>query len=490
MSKCEVSKKTKPKIWIKSLGCKANFSDGQALEHQLSNLGYEPVMTEVEADLIVVNSCTVTNEADVQSRKAAKDAAKKNQVAKVVYTGCGAEVNPEASLKIQGVGAVLGNQDKNRAAQLIHEYFQKNALPNEFSEAVLLGGVRNYAEFKSQHPHDREWPIDFDSDVEPVMVQGTESPNARTRAFLKIQEGCDSFCTYCIIPYGRGKSRSLAVKTLVSKVQSLVEQGTQEVVLTGTNLGDYRHEAEGTVSVLDDLIESILDQTHLKRLRVGSLDPLEITPRIVELMEKYEAFCPHFHVSLQHVDSKVLKLMKRKYSFEDVEKCLNLLSSMKRKPFVGMDYIVGFPGESEQVFEESLEKLANLYWSRLHVFPYSERAGTPATRILGKVDFSIRKKRAKILQEMSLKRMSEIAAQMRKKFDNSSGSLRGVLIEGHVKGPDGTRNWFGGYSPEYDRVFVSSSVGALPNTIQTVAVKNWVLDRVNGDVIWIAEGLQ
>ncbi|NDG83866.1 MAG: radical SAM protein [Proteobacteria bacterium] len=219
---------------VKTLGCKANFSDGQAIEAGLIRHGFAPASSEHEADVIIVNSCTVTDEADRQSRKMIRDFAAKNPQAQVVYTGCGAEVNPGQALQIQGLSAVIGNQDKSRAADLIAGHLEGERPVSP----VILGSVADYGELVSRHPMDREWPLAEEGAIEAPELP-RDSSSYRTRAFLKIQEGCDSFCTYCIIPYGRGPARSLGVESVLARILKLVESGIKEVVLTGTNIGDY-----------------------------------------------------------------------------------------------------------------------------------------------------------------------------------------------------------------------------------------------------------
>lgn len=466
------------KFMVKTLGCKANYSDGQLLEVGLMKQGLVPTHDPAEADYVVVNSCTVTNEADVQSQKMVKDALKKNPNAKVIYTGCAAEVDPELAMKIPGIAAVIGNQNKDKAADLIAEYIQESSKP------AILGGVTNYDELISRHPTDREWAMP-DSAMDEVLKLNPGNTTYRTRVFIKIQEGCDSFCTYCIIPYGRGPARSLSLETILDNIRQLVASGIQEVVLTGTNIGDYGIDW-AKESKIDDLIEAILTQTGLKRLRVSSLDPTEISDRMIDLMEKHENFCPHFHLSLQNIQPRILKLMKRKYSETEARSIMDRFASMKRKPFVGMDYITGFPGESDDDFKESLEKMKGLYWSRMHVFPYSERSGTPATRLPEVVPVSVRKARARELQALSLDRLISVYRGNERKT-----VLNSVLFESPVKGPDGTMNWISGYSPDYQRVIVPIRNGIeLQNKIVDVTVSQWVVDRQSGEVTWMGEWSQ
>lgn len=467
------------KFVVKTLGCKANSADGQLLEVGLLAQGFKSTHDLSEADLVIVNSCTVTNEADRQSQKMVRDIHKRHPNAKIVYTGCAAEVNPTESLKIPGVSAVLGNQNKIQASELIENFLKTDA-----TAPVSLGTVTDYEALRSKHPIDREWPLP-DSSFSEVMNLGLESSTFRTRAFIKIQEGCNSFCTYCIIPYGRGPSRSLPIATVVGEIQKLVDSGIKEVILTGINIGDYGIDFSGELQI-DELIERILGGTDLQRLRISSLDPTEISDRMIAFMESELRFCPHFHVSLQHVSSKILKLMKRKYAWTDVESCLVKLSKMARSPFVGIDLITGFPGESEADFLESVERLKGLYWSKLHVFPFSERSGTPATRLPDVVPIHIRKARAKILQELSLERLLEKHQTRRQNFgDTQSNILKGVLLESSVKGPDGTREWVSGFAPDYQRVLMPKTEAGSRNAVVDVQVSSFIVDRAAGDISWI-----
>lgn len=470
----------KKRFLVKTLGCKANSSDGQQIEAGLLRQGWSPARADSEADVIVVNSCTVTDEADRQSRKLVRDLARKNPGVRVIYTGCGAEVDPESALKIPGVSAVVGNQDKDRAADWIVRH-----LEDAPSTPEILGSVRGYDEFRSRHPMDREWAMPS-TGAEEILSLDPSASTFRTRAFIKIQEGCNAFCTYCVIPYGRGPARSLGIDEIVNQVKRLRDEGIREVILTGTNIGDYGIDWSDRPRV-DDLIEAILTRSGIERLRVGSLDPTEISSRMIELMEAHPAFCPHFHVSVQHTESKILKLMKRKYGGAEVEACLERLGAMSRKPFVGMDLITGFPGESEEDFQMMEERLGRMYWSRLHVFPYSERSGTPATRLPGSVEFSHRKERARRLLALSLDRMTRRFSEARA---GGPDRIEGVLIEGRVRGPDGSRTWLAGYSPDYQRVLMPEEHGvSVPgrNSIVPVRIGRWFVDRASGEVSWIGE---
>jgi threonylcarbamoyladenosine tRNA methylthiotransferase MtaB len=485
------------KVFVHSLGCKANFSDGQQIELGFLNQGCASTSDALQADFIVVNSCTVTDEANSQSEAAVRSFAKKNPNAKIIYTGCAAEVDPERALKISGVSAIVGNQNKTQLPQMVIAATKEDA---GLGQPSILGSVTGYQEIASRHPMDREWPLPSTDGGMAMLDFENDRSTQRTRAFVNIQEGCNSFCTYCIIPYGRGPSRSVPRDQVVKRIQTLVDQGVKEVILTGTNIGDYHGSDTTSMSVqnlhpgqleLVLLIRSILSNTELKRLRVSSLDPSEITEDLIQLMESEPRFCPHFHVSLQHVNSKILKLMKRQYDFTQVENTLVRISKMTRQPFIGMDYIVGFPGETDQDFNDSVDVLKKLYWTRLHVFPYSERSGSPATKLPGVVFPHIRKERAKVLQALSLERMTALFSQERSQMEHQQSTpnrITEVLIEGSVRGPDGTREWVAGYSPRYQRVIVpkTSLMAQNRNQILDVPVRNWMIDRISGDLAWVA----
>jgi threonylcarbamoyladenosine tRNA methylthiotransferase MtaB len=487
---------------LKTLGCKANFYDSQLIEAELQKKGWKPLPvgadsagTSASSLLCVVNSCTVTDEADRQSRKMAARLARDNPNARVVVTGCAAEVDPERLTASKGIHYVIGNRDKPKLVELILEKIKASLHEQPPERGEVLGVAQGYSEILSKHPMDREWPEGGEAfHVPPIHLDGH---SGKTRAFLKIQEGCNSFCTYCIIPYGRGPARSLRPREVISQVRKLVSEGIREVVITGTNIGDYGSDwAESAQH--GELFRMILAETDLERLRVSSLDPTEITDEILSLMASEPRFCPHFHVSLQSPHSRVLRLMKRRYGFEQVKSCLDKISAVFAPlggVFVGMDIITGFPGETESEFEWGYEALAALAWTRLHVFPYSEREGTPATRLPGSVRQEERLKRARRLNELSLVRM-------RKHHDNvlaqalaGGMTLDGVLLERAGRPPEGmspeleaqfagVERWQAGYTANYLRVFVPEAAGSR-NSLVSVKPLGLVSDTQNGDVAFV-----
>lgn len=471
---------------VRTLGCKANLYDSQLLESELQKRGWTP-NPEGEAEgpaLCIVNSCTVTDEADRQTRKMASRLFRENPNARVVVTGCGAEVDPERLASSQGVHYVIGNQDKPRLVELILE---KLAEPRPLSHGEVLGAVSGYEELLSRHPMDREWPLPAATfEAPPVLLEGH---SGKTRAFLKIQEGCNSFCTYCIIPYGRGPSRSLSPEEVVRQVRELVRRGVREIVITGTNIGDYGTDW-GDAGALPGLLKAILEETELGRLRVSSLDPSEILmPGLLELAEKNPRFCPHFHVSLQSVDTRILRLMKRKYGFEQVKECLERIARLPSPvggAFVGMDLITGFPGETEEDFARGMETLASLPWSRLHVFPFSEREGTPATRLPASVPVQTRRERARKLGRLSQERMRSIHERVVRECRENGRPLEGILLEKPVRIEGELRS--SGYTPNYLRVILkgtSGDAGEGRNSLIQLIPKGIFEDQAAGEVaLW------
>ena len=470
------------RYFIRTLGCKANTSDSRALEAELQRRGWLPASNEQDPDihLCIVNSCTVTDEAEYQSRKAAERLYRKNRSARVVVTGCSVEVDAKSLSRSKGIHYLVGNRNKPEMARLLIEAIEKEAIPPKLP--VLLGqneGDRSESKpMLSKHEPGFQWPAPGLID-EPITMTQT-----RTRAFVKVQEGCDSFCTYCIIPYGRGPSRSLKIDQVVTGVQGLVERGIREAVITGTNIGDYGKDWAGSPQLVT-LCERIFSETALERLRLSSLDPTEITDGLVELMAREARFCRHFHVSVQSVNSRILRLMKRRYTFENVKECLERIARLNA--FVGLDLITGFPGESKADFVECVSRLEGLPWSRLHVFPYSERADTPATRLPGSVPKGEKSSRAQALSALSLSRLNGHYSGILKRAKDSGLVLRGVLMENPCRGPDGTRQWVAGYTPHYIRVLVPSVGRKLHNQIMTVRPERIMVDLPGSEITFLGK---
>lgn len=364
---------------IKTFGCKVNTYDAGLLHKRLQNAGF---FRQHDKPMVhIVNTCAVTQEATREAMRYVRRLRAKNPLCTIVVTGCSAQVDGKLLDQMPGVDLVVANSHKGELENILIRHFK-----GQNTERVFRSNI-----FRNES-----------------LGEGGGLEDGRTRSFLKIQDGCNSFCTFCIIPYARGKSRSLSVSYLVDKVNELVFQGINEVVLTGVHIGDYLDDSGGTERKLEDLLETLLDKTNVRRLRLSSMEPIELSDRLLK-MYKDERLCPHFHMSIQSAQSEVLKNMRRNYSAQDVESALERIQSFVPGAFVGMDVIVGFPGETRTHFEETYARLEKLPWTRIHVFPYSERQGTRATLMDGVVTPEERKIRSRELRDLSLERYKEHA---------------------------------------------------------------------------------
>ncbi len=358
---------------IHTFGCKVNTYDSGLLQSRLKGHGF--LEDEGQPQVHIINTCAVTKEATREAVKTARRLKIKNPDSLVVVTGCSAQVDTEEFEPVRGIDLIVANSHKGQLENLIRRYYA-----GELRDRIHKSNI-----FKKE-------------DLEPGG--GVES--AHTRSFLKIQDGCNSFCTYCVIPFARGKSRSIGIYEIVERINALVEQGVKEVVLTGVHIADYRDGEKG----LDDLVETVLLKTKVPRLRLTSLEPLELSERLLECYAD-QRLCRHFHMSIQSANSKVLRDMKRQYDAAAVETSLMTIAEKVPGSFVGMDVIAGFPGESDEEFVDSIDRLRGLPWTRLHVFPYSERPGTFAARRKDQVPSTSIHKRAAMLRELSKERFEQ-----------------------------------------------------------------------------------
>ena len=377
-----------------TFGCKVNTYDTGLIQKNLkqNNKSNESLAGKAKSQIHVLNTCAVTAEATQQAVRLIRKIKSTEPLATIVVTGCAAQVDTEIFRNLPGADLVIANSHKGLLPQIIDQYFK-----GEVKDKVFKSNI-----FKKE---------------ELEAGGGVESHH--TRSFLKIQDGCNSFCTFCIIPYARGKSRSIPISQLVEKINELHHQSVKEVVLTGVHIGDYEDIVSGQKKSFEDLIENILKNTKIRRLRLSSLEPIEVSDRLLELF-KDQRLCPHLHMSIQSANTEVLAGMKRKYTSEDVQSSLERIYKAIPHVFIGMDVIAGFPTESEEQFENSYRVLAEAPWTRLHVFPYSERGGTRAAS-LPQISFHIRKERAAKLRDLSIHRFqSEALKQI--------GTSKNVLI--------------------------------------------------------------
>jgi len=350
------------RVVVESLGCKLNQAEAELFGRQLSEAGYRLVSSAGEADVYILNTCTVTHVADRKSRHLLRMVHRLNTDVRLVAVGCYAEQAPEELAQIEGVALVLGNEDKTHLAQKLAESGCLNGLPS-----------RN--------------------------IDGCVYNSHRTRSFIKVQEGCYNFCAYCMVPMVRRGEKSVPAEQVIAEVRQQVAAGFKEVVLTGTRIGAYN---SGNVN-LKDLLERILAETEIARLRLSSLQPQELSPELIRLWHDTR-LCPHFHMSLQSGSGEVLGRMKRRYSATEYRQAVSMIREVVPEAAITTDIIVGFPGETEAEFQESHDFCRQMEFARVHVFSYSLRRGTEAARMDNQVGAQVKKQRSR--QMLALARES------------------------------------------------------------------------------------
>lgn len=364
-------------VSLHTLGCKLNYSETSTLAGKFSENGFELKEFGDKSDIFVLNTCSVTDNADKECRQIIRSVLNKNPDAYIIVTGCYAQLQPNEIAAIHGVDLVLGANEKFRLFDYVNG-FEKNELSCIYTS-----------------PSDEIENLDgaFSSDVE-----------SRTRAFLKIQDGCDYNCSFCTIPLARGKSRSLPYDTVLENAGRLLELGYNEIVLTGVNTGDYNYQNGSTnPKKLIDVLYA-LEKLGVPRIRISSIEPNLLSDEIIELVSSSSNFCKHFHIPLQSGDPETLKLMRRRYNRDFYRELINKLNTKIPGLGIGVDVIIGFPGETDERFNNTLRFLEELEISYLHVFSYSERRNTYAVTLPGRVDISARKERSRILRELSNKK--------------------------------------------------------------------------------------
>lgn len=433
---------------VHTFGCKVNTYDTGLIQKNLQTNGFT-VTTEKKNNAIhVLNTCAVTGEATQQAVRLARKIKSKEPLATVVVTGCAAQVDTQTFENLSGVDLVVANSHKGLLPQILDQYFKK-----QIDQKVFKSNIFRKDDLEADGGHEK----------------------SHTRSFLKIQDGCNSFCTFCIIPYARGKSRSIPMREIANKIKSLEQQDVKEVVLTGVHIGDYEDVVGTKKNQLEDLVEYVLKHTKIGRIRLSSLEPIELSDRLVELF-KDTRLCPHFHMSIQSADTDVLANMKRKYTEQDVRNSLKKIKDQVSGAFVGMDVIAGFPTETEEQFENTIKVLSETPWTRLHVFPYSERQGTRAAT-LTQVTMMKRKERAQRLRELSLHRLQAEALKQ-------VGLIKKILV---LNKPAKS---YDGVTQDYWNVKLSNNSQPLENfKNQEVEVKITSVQAEEGgtDVVLIGE---
>jgi threonylcarbamoyladenosine tRNA methylthiotransferase MtaB len=393
-------------------GCKTNLMESSALAHQFSELGWQLVPQHQPASLYVINTCTVTQRADAEARRLIRQLKLKAPQAKVATTGCYAQVAPAVLAAMPDVDFVIGNSHKDQLPQLLHDYL---TYPNATTRFEKLGATTPV------------WVDEFDKSRTLAHATGALAGFERSRAALKIQDGCDYKCTYCIIWQGRGPSRSLPLAQARDALWRLVDDGHQEITLTGINIGQYRFvdEATGNVAELPELLQALvsLPASAQYRLRLTSLDPLEVTPQLIDVMASHpQRIAPHLHLSTQSAEDGVLKAMARRHHVADLDAVVAMATTALPDVALTGDVIAGFPTESDAAFERSLAVLAGYPLHSLHVFRFSPRQGTPAAALRPQVPERIRKERAGRLIALSNQKQAAY-------YQHFVGERRPVLLE-------------------------------------------------------------
>lgn len=411
-----------------TLGCKVNQYETESIKNQLLQKGYKETPFEEEADIYIVNSCTVTSIADRKTRNMLRRAKKMNPHSKVIVTGCYAQTNSKDLLEMEEIDYVIGNTYKNGIVNFIED-IENRTMEREKNDNIF--DEHEYTEYEFA------------------------TLREMSRAYVKIQDGCNNFCSYCKIPFARGRSRSRKKENVLKEIKKLVAEGFKEFILIGINLGAYGEDLPEDID-FEDLLEEILQTPGVERVRIGSVYPDKISDRFISLFGKYKNLMPHLHISLQSCDDTVLKMMKRKYGSALIEERLTKLKNSVEKMEYTADIIVGFPGETEEMFVNSYNLIDKISFSGIHIFQYSDRENTVASRLENKIDSKVKKERADRLEELK----HIMARREREKY---IGKELEVLVEEEING------FLFGYSENYLRVKFKGDK-ALLNQIKSVKI--------------------
>jgi threonylcarbamoyladenosine tRNA methylthiotransferase MtaB len=420
------------RVAITTLGCKVNQYESSALAGEFVRRGYEVVPFSAPADIYVINTCTVTGRSDYQARQLIRRASRRNPHATIVATGCYAQVSPEELASIPEVTLIAGSGEKVTLPERI--------------EAIIDGR--------------REVQVGDIAQAKVMDFQAAPSFPGHTRAFLKIQDGCDACCSYCIIPRARGRSRSLPLSSVLDEIRRLGQSGYQEVVLTGIHLGAYGKDLTPTVNLLD-MLKTVEKDAPVSRIRLSSLEPAEVTDELVDFVAASSMVCPHFHIPLQSGDDAVLLAMKRTYDGRFFRDLIEKIRSQMPRAAIGVDVMTGFPGEDEEAFRKTVELIEAMPLTYLHVFPYSRRAGTTAAVMAGQIEERVKKERAETLRHLGVRKKETFARSF-------IGTEMVVLIEGQDGGK--RRENMQGLTDNYLTVVIDQGRPDLVNRIISVFI--------------------
>jgi threonylcarbamoyladenosine tRNA methylthiotransferase MtaB len=433
------------KVAFHTLGCKLNFAETSTIARLFEKEGFEKVEFSKAADVYVINTCSVTENADKECKTVVKSALKNSPNAFVAIIGCYAQLKPEEIAKIEGVDVVLGASEKFK--------------------------LLNYIQFSQKNQSTEIHSCEID-DVQQFI--SSYSAGDRTRSFLKVQDGCDYTCTYCTIPLARGASRSDTILNVIENAKKIADSGIKEIVLTGVNIGDFgfnqhQNEQGKKQEKFLDLIQELDKVEGIERLRISSIEPNLLKDEVIEFVAQSTRFVPHFHVPLQSGSNKILNLMRRRYLRELYVDRVNKIKQLMPHACIGVDVIVGFPGETEEDFLETYDFINQLNVSYLHVFTYSERENTDAALMQGKVEMSVRKKRNKMLRILSAKKTRAF-------YEEHLGKTYPVLMEHENK-----NDFMFGFTPNYIKIKIPY------NSSNFNTIINLKLDSIDSDGNVIAE---
>ena len=428
------------KAALHNLGCKVNAYETEAMQHLLEEAGYEIVPFTQKADVYVINTCSVTNMADRKSRQMLHKAKKNNPDSIVVAAGCYVQTSEKEVLNDLSVDIVIGNDRKHDLVRLLEEY--------------SLDSVNDTVDDINDGKHD----------FEELFIDQTKE---HTRAFIKVQDGCNQFCSYCIIPYARGRVRSRRFENVIAEVERLAANGFKEVVLTGIHLSSYGVDFEEATGLLE-LIQAVNAVNGIERIRLGSLEPKIVTEHFASELSKLNKICPHFHLSLQSGCDATLKRMNRKYTTKEYERGCELLRKYFVHPAITTDVIVGFPGETEEEFEQTKAYLEHIHFYEMHIFKYSKRKGTRAAVMPDQIDEQVKAARSEKLIALG----HDMSKEFRKFY---IGKNEEVLFE--EKAVIGDKEYFVGYTKEYVKVAKKTDEN-LENQIVSGCISGMLTDEI------------
>ena len=441
----ELKKNRKPSVAFATLGCRVNHYETEAMTEKFLREGYEITEFDNFADVYVINTCSVTNMSDKKSRQIIGRARRKNENAVIAAVGCYSQVSPDEVSKIDGVDVVLGTRNKGDVVYYV------NKAKDEGKMQVAVGEVLKNKTFEELN---------------------IEEYQDKTRAFLKIQDGCNRFCTYCLIPYTRGRTCSKDPDKVLEEIKRLEEHGFKEIILSGIHTASYGVDLEGDVTLIS-LLQEIEKLDGIERVRIGSIEPSFFTDEVIEKMRHMKKLCPQFHLSLQSGCDETLKRMNRRYTAKEYEEAVYKIRENLKDASITTDVIVGFPGETDEEFNETYKFLERIKLTKTHIFKFSPRKGTKAENMPNQVDGTIKEKRSKALIELNNKNEGEFSESLvRREMD--------VLVEKELNEKPG---YFEGYTRNYVRVVFESEKSDIIGKIVKCKIEEASGDYVSGKIL-------